>query len=120
MLKWGLVTVTNNRRVFICHMVRWYGVCGGFWQGLHFLKSGTVIFFFSIFSVGIRLVGVWEIFLRASVLYSIVSFVLLHLILVHNIFSSPVVFVPYSLDLLIEDSVLFCTMISHLCGNLSE
>lgn len=103
-------------------MVEWYGVCGGFWQGLHFLKSGTVISFsfFPIFSVGIRLVGVWEIFLRASVLYSIVSFVLLHLILVHNIFSSPVVFLPYSLDLLIEDSVLFCTMISHLCGNLSE
>lgn len=59
--------------------VRW-----NLWQGLHFFQTRYGdFFFFPIFSVGIRLVGVWEIFLRASVSYSTVSFVLLHLILVN-------------------------------------
>lgn len=44
-------------------------------------------FFFPIFYVGIKFVGVWEIFIRASVSYYFISFVLLHLILAHNIFS---------------------------------
>lgn len=77
-----------------------------------------IFFLFPIFYVGIEFVGVWEIFIRASVSYYFCFFCLTafnpgpqHFSVVQFIS-----FLPYSLDLLVEDSILFCTMISYLCG----